>query len=299
MKYNMRPIRLLFLTFLLLGACQKPMKHYTLTGQVLAKNVSTGVFTVDGNDVPGFMPAMTMDYTVRDPGALKEVQPGDRISADVVVNSENAYWLQNVTITDRSSEGVVSVSTPHQTLRGEEIPDVPLVDQDGKTIHLSDFKGKTVLLTFIYTRCPFPTYCPLISSEFAKIHETLAQTPSIYKRTHLLSISLDPKYDTPPVLRKYGLAYLKGDASGFSQWSFASTSPEDLKKLASAFDLVYFEENNVINHSMNTILIAPNGKVADTWPGNEWLPSQVIDAIKDSATDSNDMVASNAKKNRK
>ena len=89
------------------------------------------------------------------------------------------------------------------------MPDVPLVNQDGKTLHLADFKGKAVLLTFIYTRCPFPTFCPLISSEFAAIHNDLAQTPPIYGKTHLLSVSLDPNYDTAPVLRKYGLAYLK------------------------------------------------------------------------------------------
>lgn len=299
MNHKQRHLLFLLLALLLLGGCQKPMKHYTLTGQVLAKNASTSVFTIDGDNVPGFMPAMTMDYTIRDSRAIRDVQPGDRISADVVVNTDNTYWLQHVTITDRTDEGVVSVSTPHQMLRGEEIPDVPLVDQDSNTVRLSNFKGKAVLLTFIYTRCPFSTMCPLISSEFAKIHESLAQTPAIYKKTHLLSISLDPKYDTPPVLRKYGLAYLKGDTSGFSQWSFASPSPEDLKKLASAFDLIYFEENNLISHSMNTILIAPNGTVAATWPGNEWLPAQVIEAVKDSVTNSNTMVASNAKKSEK
>jgi protein SCO1 len=286
-----------FLLFLFASAgCQKLAKHYTLNGEVLVKDVSSGTITVDGDNIPGFMPAMTMNYSVKDSQGLQRVEPGDKIRADVVVNGNNTYWLEHIAITDQSSRGTITATQPRELLRGEEIPDVPLVDQDGRTFHLSDFKGKSVLLTFIYTRCPFPTFCPLITSEFAKIHATLAQTPSIYDKTHLLSISLDPKFDTPPVLRKYGLAYLEGDASGFAQWSFASTSPEDLKKLASAFDLVYFQENNVINHSMNTILLAPNGAVEQMWPGNEWTPSQIVEAVKDSVTDSKSLVASNAKK---
>ena len=92
---------------------------------------------------------------------------------------------------------------------GAPVPDVPMVNQDGKTIHLSNFKGKTVLVTFIYTRCPFPTFCPLLSSEFASIQRELFKTPELYQKTHLVSISLEPTYDIPPVMRKYGLFYLQ------------------------------------------------------------------------------------------
>ena len=95
-------------------------------------------------------------------------------------------------MTDRSKRGTLIANQPHELLPGEQVPDVPLIDQDGRTLHLSDFRGKAVLVTFIYTRCPFPTFCPLISSQFARIHEALAQTPSIYQRTQLVSVSLDP-----------------------------------------------------------------------------------------------------------
>lgn len=232
------------------------------------------------------MPAMTMTYPVQDPQGLQQVQPGDRITADVVVQKGGSnYWLQRVVITDRSARGSVAVATkPRELLPGEKVPDVPLINQDGKTLHLADFKGKAVLLTFIYTRCPFPTFCPLISSEFAAIHSDLAQTPPIYLKTHLLSVSLDPSYDTAPVLRKYGLAYLKDDASGFAQWDFVSTSPADLQKLASAFGLEYSIQNNQIVHSMSTILLAPDGTVKQIWPGNEWKTSEVLAALKNATS---------------
>ena len=180
--------------------CQSSDKHYKLTGQVLAKNESAGQASIDNDNIPGFMPAMTMNYPVKDPQGLQQVQPGDRIAADIVVqNGGSVYWLEHVTITDRSARGSVSAATkPHQLLPGEKVPDVPLVNQDGETLHFADLKGKAVLLTFIYTRCPLPTFCPLISSEFAAIHNDLAQTPAIYRKTHLLSVSLDPNYDTRP-----------------------------------------------------------------------------------------------------
>ena len=272
----------------LLGAagCQSSTKHYTLTGQVLAKSESAGQVSVANDNIPGFMSAMTMNYPVKDPQGLQQVQPGDRITADVLVqNGGSNYWLEHITITDQSARGSVSAATkPRELLPGETVPDVPLVNQDGKTLHLADFKGKAVLLTFIYTRCPLPTFCPLISSEFSAIHNDLSQTPAIYRKTHLVSVSLDPNYDTAPVLRKYGLAYLKDDASGFAQWDFVSTSPADLQKLASAFGLEFYEQNNQISHSMSTILLAPDGSVKQIWPGNEWKTSDVLAAIKNVAS---------------
>ncbi len=268
------------------AGCQSSTKHYKLTGQVLAKSESASQVSVDNDNIPGFMIAMTMNYPVKDPQGLQQVQPGDRITADVVVQNDGSnYWLEHVIITDQSARGSISAATkPHELLRGEKVPDVPLVNQDGKTLHLAEFKGKAVLLTFIYTRCPLPTFCPLISSEFAEIHNDLAQTPPIYQKTHLLSVSLDPNYDTAPILRKYGLAYLKDDASGFQQWDFVSTNPPELQKLASAFGLEYYEQNNQISHSMSTILLAPDGTVKQIWPGNEWKTSEVLAALKNAAS---------------
>lgn len=264
---------------LILGGCQNPDKHYALRGRVISKDVSAQQITVDNEDIPGFMPAMTMPYPVKDPQGLNAVQPGDKISADVVVRE--GYWLQHLVITDQSGRGSVPATTATQELSpGAAVPDVPMIDQDGKTLHLRQFKGKAVLLTFIYTRCPLPNFCPLISSEFAEIHKELKKNSDDLKRTHLVSVSLDPAYDTAPVLRKYGLAYLQDDASGFQHWDFVSTTPQDLEKLAAAFGLQYSEQDNQIAHSMETVLLATNGTVAKSWPGNEWKTSEVLAAVK-------------------
>jgi protein SCO1 len=265
----------------LFGGCQIAGRRYRLRGTVLVKDVAGQKLTVDAEAIPGFIAAMAMPYPVRDPGGLEAAEPGDKIAADVVVMSNRSYWIEHVVITDKSGRGSIPGAAPGNSLQaGDHVPDVPLVDQDGKTLHVSQFKGKAVLITFIYTRCPFPDYCPLMSNEFAMIHDELAKNPEEYGRTHLLSISLDPAYDKPPVLRRYGLGYLKGDAKGFAQWEFVSTTPGDLKKLANAFGLAYSTKDNVISHNLDTILLGPDGAVVKRWPGNEWRTSEVLEAMR-------------------
>ena len=211
------------------------------------------------------------------------MEPGDDIAADVVTaNNGNAYWLENVRITDESGRKTVKPGTVHRLDIGDHVPDLTLVNQDGKSFRLGDFKGKAVLITFIYTRCPVPTFCPRLSSQFAKIQGDLAKTPNDFAKTHLVTISFDPKYDTPPTLRKYGLAYLDNDPAGFSNWDFASTNPGDLRKIADAFGLEYFEEDNQISHSMVIVLISPEGAVAKYW-STEWTTAELEDALRQQA----------------
>ncbi|MGB6429675.1 MAG: SCO family protein [Candidatus Acidiferrales bacterium] len=272
---------------LITAGCPPAPKHFHMSGTIISKDVNAQQITVAHDDIPGFMAAMTMPYSVHDPHGLDEVQPGDKIVADVVVESSSDYWLEHILITDQSGRGKpLPGETVTPLAAGAAVPDVPLVNQDGKTIRLSEFKGKAVLLTFIYTRCPNPDYCPRVSGQFAALEKQLAQSPTDSARTQLLSISLDPSYDTPAVLRKYGLAYMGGDPSGFAHWEFAVSSPDNLKQLASAFDLVYYEQDNQIVHSMDTILIGPDGTVARTWTDNDWTTPDMLSAIQQTAAQS-------------
>jgi len=273
----------LTLTLLLACAACSHRKTYPLQGEVRGKDLAANEVTVNHGDIPGFMPAMTMPYKVKNTAMLQELQPGDKIAAEVVVSQDgNDYWLEDVRITDESRRGKVKPVESHMLMPGEKVPDVPLVDQDGQTIHLKDFSGKAVLVTFIYTRCPVPTFCPRLSSQFARIHNQLKTTPNDYSKTHLLTISFDPKYDTPAVLRKYGLAYLEGDASGFSQWDFASTKEADMRRLAQAFGLDYQEQDNQISHTMNIALIAPDGTLVRSW-STEWTADELLKALRQAA----------------
>ena len=255
-------------------------RHYTLDGQVMAKSMATNQVTVNGKEIIGFMAAMTMPYPVKDAKALREVEPGDVITAKVVVNNSD-YWLEDVKIKDKSGRAsFVPDKAPHQLLPGETVPDVPLTNEDNQPIHIDQFKGKAVLITFIYTRCPFPNFCPLLSHQFAAIDKELEKSPADYAKTHLITITMDPRYDTPAVLRKYGLGYIGNDTAGFEHWDFAATSPADLQRLATAFGLEYSEKDNLITHNTSTTLLAPDGTVAESWSGTDWTVSQVVTEMR-------------------
>jgi protein SCO1 len=276
---NLQKLIPVVLVGILLSGCQSKTKHYDLKGEVLDKNPATNEITVKHGDIPGFMPAMTMSYSVKDQNGFQQVEPGDDITADVITANNGEYWLENLRITDESGRKTIKPGTVHRLDIGDHVPDLTLVNQDGKSFRLGDFKGKAVLITFIYTRCPVPTFCPRLSSQFAKIQDDLAKTPGDLAKTHFVTISFDPKYDTPPVLRKYGLAYLDNDPAGFSHWDFASTNPGDLRKIADAFGLEYFEEDNQISHSMVIVLISPEGTVAKYW-STDWTTAELEDALR-------------------
>jgi protein SCO1/2 len=269
---------------LLLASCQRSPTTYTLTGRVISKQPAIQQLIIDNDDIPGFMAAMTMPYAVKDPDGFNRVQPADLIRAEVIVGPVGNFWLEHLAVIGKGAARTPAEGAAAQVLMvGDKVPDIPMVNQDGKTLHFVQFKGKVLLLTLIYTRCPFPDYCPLLSRQFAAIQKELAKNPDDYKKTHLMSISLDPKYDKPPVLREYGLTYLDHDPKGFEHWDFVSTTPEDLQKLTAVFGLSYSEQNSQISHSMNTVLIAADGTVADMWPGNDWQTSEVLEVMRHAA----------------
>ena len=273
-------IFILVAAYFLAGCGNSPPK-YTLTGRVVRKQPAAQQLIIDNDDIPGFMPAMTMPYDVKDPEGFGKVQPSDIIRADVIIAPGNKFWLERIIVIGKGAPRVSSDGGGSHTLMiGGIVPDVPMINQDGKTIHFSQFKGEAVLLTFIYTRCPFPDFCPLLSSRFSAIQSEMAKNAEEYKSTHLISISLDPEYDKPAVLREYGLKYIGHDPAGFQHWDFVSTTPADLQKLVADFGLDYSEQSSQISHSLNTVLLAVDGTVAEMWPGNEWQTSEVLDVMR-------------------
>jgi protein SCO1/2 len=226
--------------------------------------------------IPGYMAAMTMDYPIKDKWAFDVLKPGQNITATLVVASDRA-WLEGIVVTEDAKPESNSLAPPEsvRTPLGEEVPDFPLLNQDGKRIHLHQYRGKALLLTFIYTRCPLPDYCPLMSRNFAQILEQVHGDPTLYPSTRLLSISIDPEYDQPAVLRAYALD-CSHHSHPFDHWEFASGTPEQVRKVAEFFGLKYWNEGGQIVHALVTALIGPDGKVVKIYRGNEWLPAQVV-----------------------
>src|SRR5579883_3447448 len=166
-------------------------KRYRLQGKVLAKDKSQ--LTVVHKEIPGFMPAMTMPYQVKDAAVIEEVEPGDGIAADIVTSGsekDRLVWLENVVITEEHAHGPAAQNTDVNYLNaGAAVPDFVMTNQDGKQIRLSQFHEKAVLLTFIYTRCPLPEFCPRLTSQFAALHRQLTTSVDEARKTHLITVT--------------------------------------------------------------------------------------------------------------
>jgi len=264
------------LVLVLSVSCNKPVqKRYHLTGRVVSTDKRSHSVMVDGDDIPGFMAAMTMPYTVKDDSLLDKLSPGDQITADVVVSGDSS-WLENIVVTGHSAPPKPT-SELHIPAPGEAVPDFKFVNQDGRRISLDQYRGKALLLTFIYTRCPFPNFCPRVSHEFAEINRQLEGDATLSGKTHLLSVTFDPAHDTPKVLRAYGFSCAGGkQPSLFRHWEFAAPRVADLPAIARFFAVSYSQEGNVINHSLSTAVIGPDGRIFKWYHGVDWQSSELL-----------------------
>lgn len=256
-------------------------KRFDLKGKVVAVEPDKHLVTVSHEDVKGYMPAMTMPFTVHNDADLQFIAPNDEITGTLVLEGSHT-WLEGLIITRQSA---TAPAMPGVTMakEGDEVPNFTLRNQDNREIHIQNYRGKTLLLTFIYTRCPVPDYCTLMSDNFAQIDRALSQDAGLYEKTHLLSISIDPSYDTPQVLRSYGAAHTERyQNETFAHWEFAGGTTEQVKKIAEYFGLTYFPENDQIIHALRTVIVGPDGKVVKIYTGNEWKPDEVVAEIKGS-----------------
>lgn len=261
---------------------------YTVRGKVISTDTSTGEVTLSHEAIPGFMEAMTMPYKVTNPNVLSELHPGDRITSRLQVekDSDGEYHhtrLDQIVVLAQARPDYKPTGEQYNAPKpGQQVPDFTLINQSGKTIHLKDYRGKALLITFIYTRCPLSDFCPKMSRNFATINAALAKDPKAYAATHLLSISFDPEYDKPAVLRSYGGAYTgKYTNEKFEHWEFAAPKKDSLNEMEHFFNVgVTPGETSTLNHSLSTILIDKDGKIAAWYPGGDWNPVDVIAAMR-------------------
>jgi protein SCO1/2 len=274
---------------LLLSSCHRTppptAKRYSLTGRVVSIDLQNHSAVIDGDAVPGFMDAMAMPYQVKPPEALKQLSVGDSISAEIVdtqqesANGEPSSWIENIKVTAHAKSPPPGPGAALRTpAPGDDVPDFALTNQSGRRISLRQYRGKFLLVTFIYTRCPFPDFCPRVSGNFAEIDKQLAVNPAL-AGAHLLSISFDPEHDTPKILRDYGFSVARThDPALFNRWEFAVAAAADLPRIADFFALTVKPEGGLITHNLSTAVIGPNGKIVNWYHGSDW---QASDLIKD------------------
>jgi len=218
---------------------------------------------------------MTMPFTIHDEKTLTALKPGDTIQA-TLVKHDYKVWLEDVKVLshqDLDQNKPASSEGPHTPTPGEPVPDFAFTNQNGKRIHLAQLHGHPVLLTFIYTRCPLPNFCPRMN---ANLLAAAKKSPGL----QLLSITFDPDHDTPAVLHQYSRHWISElPAAQHADWQFVTPNKADLKPLLTFFGLIATKDGDTITHTLSTTLIAPNGKVAAWYHGNEWTPDDVTQAL--------------------
>jgi len=261
---------------------QAPARRYEIRGKVVSVDREKKQVVVAHEEIPGFMDAMTMPFALKDTWPLTILSPGQSIRATLAVGGGRS-WLEEIVVTEAPAlpADAAEAGSATDPAPGTKVPGVVLVNQDGRKVRPSDFSGRYLLLTFIYTRCPLPDYCPRMGEYFLAILKEVESDPLLSGKVHLMSVSFDPEFDQPKVLREYGMGWLgRRGEEGFRSWSFASGDGKDVKRFSQFFGLSYWRETNQIVHSLRTALIDPNGRLAVLYRGNEWKPREIVDEIR-------------------
>jgi protein SCO1/2 len=260
----------------------EPPRRYQVTGQVLAVNAERQELTVKHDDIPNLMPAMTMTYPVSSKSLLEGRVPGEVIAATLEVQDATAR------LTEIRSTGTAPLPSESEMamaagalVEGDEVPDVALVDQSERRRSFSEWRGRLTLVTFIYTSCPLPTYCPLMDQNFATLQRAVAEDPQLKREVRLVSVTFDPEIDTPKVLAAHA-ARLKADPD---VWTFLTGDRVTIHRFAGRFGVgvIRPEGAKEINHNLRTVLIGRDGRIRKLYSGSEWTPSTVLADLRAAA----------------
>ncbi len=261
------------------SADEPDAQRYELAGDVVASDRGSGTLTISHEPVANFMGAMTMPFNVRDEWVFDAAEPGASIKATLVVKGRES-WLEDIVVRTPAAAGAAAAAVIPAPDVGADVPSVDLIDQSGGTLALAAYAGDYYAYTFIYTRCPLPDFCPLMSENFDTIFEAVEDDPARYGDLKLLSISIDPEYDSPEVLYAYAQRYLEEDVpEGFARWRFASSSPEGLHDLGEFSGLRFMPDGSEFVHSLRTILVGPDGHVIESFIGNAWKPEELLQGL--------------------
>jgi protein SCO1 len=277
-------LTLLFVAVLSIAGCsasQAGARQYQLRGQVLAVVPDRHELTVKHEDIPGFMPAMTMAYRVRDAKLLHRLTRGDLIRATLTVRDTDA-WLSAI---ERTGHAEVAATGPLPHVMdvlepGQEIPGTVLQDQDGEPRRLTDWRGRAVAVTFIYTRCPMPDFCPLMERQFLDVQQRVRSDEHLADAVHLVAVSFDPEHDTPDVLK----AHARLRRADPKVWTYLTGTPASIEDVASRFGVSIMREQDrgaALTHNLRTAIIDPRGRLVKIYSGSEWTPAMLIEDLRE------------------
>ena len=248
---------------------------YPARGLVLRVEPQAARLTISHDAIPGLMDAMVMPFAVRDAVRLSQVRPGDRIEFRLRVR-DGQSWIDRLRLLSAAPADSGALTTPVAPVLvalGAPVPDFTLVDHRGSPLSLASLRGRVVVVTFIYSRCPLPDYCPRMVQNLARVRERFRER--LGRDLALLTISFDPKYDTPAVLRAYAEHY-DADVPG---WHFLTGTPEAVERVCAAFGIEYWPDQGLITHTLQTAVIDREGRLAAAVEGKDYTPRQLADLV--------------------
>lgn len=259
-------------------APQADRKTFQVKGVVVELEPDGKTARIKHEEIPGYMAAMTMPLEVRNTNELAGLEPGDSIEFRMIVTEDDG-WIDQVKKLDVPRVNVAPTTGQFRLVRdveplndGDALPEYHFIDQDGKPITTSQFKGQALGINFLFTRCPFPTFCPLMAKNFAATQNALLADASAPTNWHLLSITIDPEFDSPSLLKSYGSMYGRNPA----HWTFATGELIDITAIAEQFGLTFWRDTNGLpSHNLRTVVIDASGRVQKNFVGNEWSSAEL------------------------
>lgn len=277
---------LLLIAGLALAACSESphpavssQQTYEVRGILQSINFAEQSAMIEHEEIPDYMPAMTMPFNVRSIGEIAPFSAGDRLEFLLVV-TDTTSWIEGIKRIGKGSVRAtanVAKSDAPRLKEGDTMPDFRLVDDRGREISRETYAGRPLLLTFIFTRCPIPNFCPLMSRNFSAIRSAISEDEVLASHTRFLSVSFDPEFDTAAVLHNYA----KLHTQEHDAWRFATGTADEVDKLTQAFSVHIQRESGTFSHGLCTALIGPDGVIRKVWRGNNWEASEAVAALRE------------------
>jgi protein SCO1/2 len=274
----MGPLRTgIVIALMLSAACSRPAaREYHLRGQVIAIDAARQEVTITHEDIPGFMPGMTMPFKVADRALLEGRVPGDLVTATLVLRDTDA----SLTRLERVGSAPLPVTAAPVAPRlavGEVVEDGQFVDEQGRPRRLSDWRGNAIAVTFMYTRCPLPNFCPLMDRQFKAVQDLVRKDAGLNGHVRLLSVSFDPEHDTPEVLAGHAAAL----GANPDVWRFVTGTPADVDRFGAQFGIsVMRDDPREIVHNLRTAVIDGERRLVAVFNGGDWTPAELVKELR-------------------
>lgn len=250
---------------------------YQVKGVVVELTPEEKTVRIKHEEIPGYMDAMTMPFDVRDANELRGLEAGDYVAFRMLVTDTDG-WIDQIRKLPRPTTNDPPTTGPFRFVRdveplnvGDVLPEYRFTNQLGQAISTSQFRGRALAITFIFTRCPFPTFCPRTMENFAEAQRKLLALANGPTNWHLLTISFDPAFDTPAVLKAYGQTH----GADPRRWTLATGALIDITAIAEQFGLTFWSADGGISHNLRTAVIDPSGRVRKIFIGNKWTSEEL------------------------